>query len=218
MRRKVSGERIAAAIVDALIVTIIAFIPAAILGVIYGLDGVFEIILLQDNPLEPTSDYITFMVITIAAETVIGILYFALLPFLWNGQTLGKKFLGIKAINEFGENPSFMKHFIRAIQNWGAYVMFPITFVIYVNYVTYLILSTAIGLIPNVAIVISLIMLLSREDGKGLHDLIAGTNVVKVTDDINQEFVTKTAQMSEWAEVVDYDKKGDKEEKDAWDI
>ena len=74
MRRKVSGERIAAAIVDALIVTIIAFIPAAILGVIYGLDGVFEIILLQDNPLEPTSDYITFMVITIAAETVIGIM------------------------------------------------------------------------------------------------------------------------------------------------
>ena len=218
MKRKVSGERIAAAIVDALIVTIIAFIPAAILAVIYGFDDVFEIILFQDNPLEPTSEYLTFTVISVASETIIGILYFALLPFLWNGQTLGKKFLGIKAINEFGENPSFMKHFIRAIQNWGAYVMFPITFVIYINYVTYLVLATAIGLIPSIAIIISLIMLLSREDGKGLHDLIAGTNVVKVTDDMNQEFVTKTTQMSEWAEVVDYDKKGDKEEKDAWDV
>ena len=217
MERKVSGERIAAAVIDAIIVSVIALIPMALMGAIYGFENALELAFLQENPLEPTSDYINFIVISLGIETIIGILYFALLPFLWNGQTLGKRFLGIKAINEFGENPSFIKHLVRAIQNWGAYVMFPLSFLIFVNYLTYFVLSTLLWIIPGIIILVSMIMLLSREDGKGLHDLLAGTNVVKVSSNVNQDFIEKTTQMSEWADVVD-GKPGEDKEKDAWDI
>lgn len=219
MKRKVSGERIAAALIDAVILSVIAIIPTLILGAVYGFEGVIENIFMQDNPLDPTNEYITFMMVSVSSETLIGILYFSVVPWKWNGQTLGKKFLGIKAINEFGENPSFFQHIVRAIQNWGGYVMLPLSFLLFVNYLTYIVVAGVMGFIPSLLLFVSLIMLLAREDGKGLHDLMAGTNVVKVNEDINQEFVEKTTQMSEWATVVDKDDMGveKEEEKDPWD-
>lgn len=223
MTRKVSGERIAAALIDSIILSIIAFVPTIILGFFYGFEGILSNLFIQENPLDPSNEYITFIMVAVFSETLIGVVYFSFVPYKWNGQTLGKKILGIKAINEFGENPTFVQHLIRAIQNWGGYVMLPLSFLIFVNYLTYIIVSGVLGFIPGLLLFISLIMLLSREDGKGLHDLMAGTNVVKVTEDIDAEFVQKTTQMSEWAKVVDKDDSGfeekeEKEEKDAWDL
>ncbi len=220
MHKKVSGERIAAAIIDSIIVSIIALVPTVVLGAIYGFEGILENIFFQENPLDPTSEYITFILVSVISETLIGVIYFSFVPYKWNGQTIGKKILGIKAINEFGENPSFFQHIVRAIQNWGGYIMLPVSFIILINYLTYIVIAGVAGLLPSLLIVVSLIMLLSREDGKGLHDLLAGTNVVRATEDANQEFVEKTTQMSEWATVVEVDDKGieEKEEKDPWDL
>ena len=211
MRRKVSGERIAAAIIDAIILSVVALIPMVVLGIVYGFEGILENVLFQENPLEPSNEYITFVMVTVISETLLGVIYFSFIPYKWNGQTLGKKMLSIKAINEFGENPSFMQHLIRAIQNWGGYVMLPLSFLVFFNYLAYIFISAFIGIIPTILLFVSLIMLLAREDGKGLHDLWAGTNVVRVTDDINQELNQKTTQMSEWATVVDPDDKGIKD-------
>ncbi len=218
--RKVSGERIAAAVIDMIIISIVAFIPTLILGLFYGFGGIWDNIIMQENPLDPTNEYITFIMVSVFSETILGVVYFSFVPYKMNGQTLGKKFLGIKAINEFGENPSFVQHLIRAIQNWGGYVMLPLSFLIFVNYLTYIFVSGALGLIPGFLMFISLIMILAREDGKGLHDLMAGTNVVKVTEDVDKEFVQKTTQMSEWAKVVEKDDDGfiEKKEKDEWDL
>ena len=67
-------------------------------------------------------------------------------------------------------------------------------------------------------------MMISREDGKGLHDLLAGTRVMKCDENLDEAFTIKTAQMSDWAEVTDPDDDGfgkiDEidENKDSWDM
>lgn len=75
------------------------------------------------------------------------------------GQTLGKKFLGIKIVSfEDESNPGFVKVFLLRM-----------------------LVNGLIGAVPFVGIFYSLadILLIFREDRRCIHDLIAGTKVVK---------------------------------------
>lgn len=80
--------------------------------------------------------------------------------------------------------------------------------VAYTNFIAYIVLAAIVGNLTTIVILVAFIMFLAREDGKGLHDLIANTQVVKVDYDINKQFVEKTSQMGDWAEVVDEDDDG----------
>lgn len=219
--QKVTGERIAAAIIDAVIIGILAIAITVIALIPEGFDGFVDMMLGAgglDDSFEPSDSYLTFLLASTIGELVLGVIYFVLIPFKMNGQTLGKKFLSIKAINEFGENPNLKQHFIRSVQNWSAYFAAPFVFLAYSNYIAYVLVA---GLLANIAIIlliVAFIMLIAREDGKGLHDLMANTRVVKVDFDINKKFVEQTSQMSDWAEVVDEDDQGFMENKqdDEW--
>ena len=133
----------------------------------------------------------------------------------------------IKAIDEFGKNPTLMQHFKRSVQNWSAYASAPFVFLLYVNIILFSVISGVLGFIVGALVFAAYVMLLIREDGRGLHDLWADTRVVKVDYDIDKEFVEKTALMGEWANVTadesleedEWNKKIDdeNEEKDPWD-
>ncbi|MFK5883748.1 MAG: RDD family protein [Candidatus Izemoplasma sp.] len=209
MKRKVSGERIAAAIIDAIIVFIFVILATIPYLISFGLDGFFDLILGASSDLfDIDNDYANFIVFSILIELFIGILYFVYIPYKMNGQTLGKKMLRIKAINEFGENPSFKQHFVRAVQNWSLYATVPFVLLVHSNYLTYLIIVSILSNLIVLAVIVAFIMMLAREDGKGLHDLIANSLVVKVDYDINKGFIEKVTQMSDWAEVVDTEDQG----------
>lgn len=218
MKKKVTGERIIAAVIDAIFVSIIAIIPTVFYLIPQGMDGLFEMFVGSENPLEPEASYVYFMAVTTIIELIIGIGYFVIVPFKMGGQTIGKKILKIKAINEFGENPSLKQHFLRAVQNWSVYVSAPFIVLIFTNYLAYLVVVGILANVAGLAVIVAFIMLISREDGKGLHDIIAGSSVVSVDYDINKELVESATKMSDWADIVDGDDKGLKpeNEEDEW--
>lgn len=221
--KKVTGERIAAAVIDSIIVEIVGFI---FLGIWFAFTLDFSnIIDSLISSVDVTDDsYKVYMIYLVSTQMVFGVLYFSFVPYKMKGQTLAKKFLNIKAVNEYGENPSFVQHLIRAIQNWGGYLLLISIPLVFVDMLVYSIAVTVLGLLAQLILIISLIMLASREDGKGMHDLMAGTTVVSCHEDFNKEFAMKTAQMGGWAEVVDDQDEGFKdssesnEDKDEWDF
>lgn len=220
-RKKVSGERLGAAILDSIFVSIVSLIPMGIyMAIILDFDDIFNSLLV--NLTFGEEGYTMFLVYSIVVELIIGILYFGLLPYKKNGQTWGKKILRIKAVDEYGENPTFIKHLIRAIQNWTVYISVPfLLLMLIVNEEIFIIVFGLFGNVMNLVVFVSLILVFAREDGRGIHDLLANTMVVSADEDFNKEFAMKTAQMGEWAEVADLDDSGfqteDKEEdKDEW--
>lgn len=215
--KKVTGERFVAALIDGFIVGIIATIPVVLYLMKDGFDALMMFYVEGSGILSDDSNYKVFMLITISVETIIGVLYFVFLPFKMNGQTLGKRLMKIKAIDEFGSNPSFKQHFIRSIQNWGTYISVITLFVIYIDVTTYTVVTAVLGSIVGLVTFFAYVMIVVKDDGKGLHDLWADTRVVRVDIDINKEFIEKTTQMSEWATVVDEDGRSEKED-DPWNV
>lgn len=104
-----------------------------------------------DGFVDPTpiimSSFIVMLVILI-----IQLLYFVLIPVLWNGLTLGKRIVGIRIIRLDGKKIGFVTMILRYIIG---------------------------GIANSIALsgLVSLILLLSREDKRTLHDLIAATYV-----------------------------------------
>lgn len=224
-RKKVSGERLGAAIIDSIIVSIVSIIPIAIyMAITVDWSNALDSLLV--NLTFGESGYANFLFFTIGSELIIGIIYFAFMPFKMNGQTIGKKILRIKAVDEYGENPSLMKHTIRAIQNWGGYFTVPmLLLLLFTSQEVFVVVLGIFGNLVNLVVFISLILIFSREDGRGIHDMLAGTYVVHVDEDFNKEFAMKTAQMSEWAEIEDDLDSGfntndevNEEEKDDWNF
>lgn len=88
---------------------------------------------------------------------VLSALYSIILPVIWNGRTIGKRICGIR-IRKYGthEAPGIGTMLLRVVVTG---IVYAITF--------------------GIGIVVSIIMVAVREDKRGIHDFIAGTEVVR---------------------------------------
>ncbi|HBI04537.1 MAG TPA: RDD family protein [Paenibacillaceae bacterium] len=104
-----------------------------------------------DGYVDPTpiimSSFIVMLIIV-----VIQLLYFILIPALWNGFTPGKRIVGIRIAKVDGGKVGFGTMLLRCLIG---------------------------GIADSIALsgLVSLILLLSRDDKRTLHDLIANTYV-----------------------------------------
>lgn len=201
--RKVTGERVGAAIIDNIIISLIT----GILGAIYifstwDIEALTEVVMESNGMLDPellmtlAED---LLVVTTLLGLVFGVIYFVLIPWKWNGQTLGKKILSIKAINEQGENPTLWQHFLRSVQVWSNYVITVLMIFILVDYQVFYVLSSAIGNLVSIAVFVSFILMLVQQDGRGLHDMLAKTYVVKVNAE-QVYYQPQPEKTSDWIE------------------
>lgn len=118
------------------------------------------------------------------------ILYFGVLPLVMNGQTLGKKIMKLRVVSNNEKKLNFWKYLIRivilnniwlSLINIGAvYVVSGVKF----YYVTYV-----ISMLSSLIYMLNLIMVMFRKDNRGLHDMIAGTKVIEVSNDVIVESV-----------------------------
>lgn len=88
-------------------------------------------------------------------EYVFSLLYYLLLPVIWSGYTVGKRFVGIRIVKVDGTDVHLGNMLLREV----------ISQLIY--YLTF-----------GIALVISGLLVIFREDKRALHDLLAGTCVV----------------------------------------
>jgi uncharacterized RDD family membrane protein YckC len=96
------------------------------------------------------NETLTFYVIA----NIISFIYTLVLPILWNGQTVGKKLLGIRIKKISGEKIGLGTMLLR-------------TFVAGLVY----------GITVGIASLASLFMVAFRKDKRSVHDLVAGTYV-----------------------------------------
>lgn len=219
MYKKVTGERLVAAIVDSIILSILSGIPTAIYMFKDGFESFIDSISTQIVDTSSNGNIFgnEFLIFTSILGLVLSYIYFVYIPYKWHGQTLGKKMMSIKAIDEFGNNLSLWGHTLRGIQVWSAYVSVLVLPLLFVDYMTF---SLALSLLSggvSILFFVSLIMLLAKDDGRGIHDSLAGSYVVKTNIDLNQHFVEKTTKMGDWADVeFSTETELDKDKKDDW--
>lgn len=111
---------------------------------------------------------------------VLTVAYFVVFQALYNGQTLGKKLLKIKVVNNDNNPATMIQILVRSLfmlsifsSLLGIVMLFILPKDIYIY--SYL----GVISIESLFIIISIMFILYRKDKRGLHDVIARTMVVK---------------------------------------
>ena len=119
-------------------------------------------------------------VISTLVTMVIYVLYFTIYPVLNYGQTIGKKLLKLKIINnDKKEKLTTNNLLIRELILHG--ILFDLIMTILILFVskkTYMYFNTIIGVTEMIIYIVILFMIIIRKDGRGLHDLLGNTKVI----------------------------------------
>ena len=112
-------------------------------------------------------------------EIVVFTGYFAIFQFYNKGQTLGKKIMKIKVVNKDGNETTLNQMVCRAlIANSILINLLIVGSVLFVSRSYYFYVSLSLQGLTAIILIVSLVMILIRKDGKSLHDLVCKTKVV----------------------------------------
>ncbi|MBQ6477252.1 MAG: RDD family protein [Bacilli bacterium] len=109
---------------------------------------------------------------------VLSILYFIVYQF-YTKQTIGKKIFKIKIDSNKGELTMNHMLFRGLIINSILFSLLAFVFVIFSNENTYFVANVTLNSMYYLILFISACMIIFRKDGRGLHDIICNTKVVK---------------------------------------
>ncbi|MCI8544932.1 MAG: RDD family protein [Bacilli bacterium] len=110
------------------------------------------------------------------------LVYFVLLPYVWNGQTFGKKLLKLQVVSNNGEKVTIVQYLIRnMLLNGLAQVILLLLFLYLLPSSMYFIFSSILTFIQLILVIISVFMILYRKDKRGLHDILSSTKVITVS-------------------------------------
>lgn len=119
-------------------------------------------------------------VISMIVEVVLIILYFIVFQFYNKGQTLGKKLMKIRVVSVKNGELSLDQVTYRAlVVNSILFNILAIGAVLFVGKSYYYYAYSGIQLLSSTVFFITILMILFRKDGRGLHDVIAGTKVIQ---------------------------------------
>ena len=110
------------------------------------------------------------------------VLYFIVLQYYMNGQTLGKRILKIKIVKKDDTDLSMNDLVIRNVINNSILCNTIVAILALVNKNTYFYGSAIIQFIQYSIIIISLFMIIIRKDGRSIPDFIASTKVIKLEE------------------------------------
>lgn len=110
----------------------------------------------------------------------LNILYFVVFQIKNNGQTLGKQLLRIKVKSTNGEELSMNQMIFRSmIINSILIDMVSFAILLFTNQLTYFYSVVILGMIQFIIIAASGIMVMFGKNRRGIHDLVAHTDVVR---------------------------------------
>ena len=114
-------------------------------------------------------------------DVVIILAYFVVFQYMNKGQTLGKKLLHIQVVDNDSESPATMgKGFLRSIVILNIISsLLSVIFIYLIKEKPYMNIYLTMAEIESIAVFISVIFVLYRKDGRGLHDLFANTKVIE---------------------------------------
>lgn len=105
--------------------------------------------------------------------------YFILLPYIWNGQTIGKRIMKIGVVSKTEQKVTIANYLIRNIVvNGLGYMILSLLFLYLLSNKMYFIFTSILCFIQIILVIISISMILYRRDKRSLHDILSGTDVV----------------------------------------
>ena len=144
---------------------------------------------------------------------IIIFLYFGVFVYFTKGQTLGKRIMGIKIVSNKGKDLKIYNYFIRAFILNGVILNLCTLIAICFKESTYLKIYSAASNFNLILMIILFLMILFWKNGRGLHDILAGTKVIDVRDEANLEVVEETKEKDE-IEIIKPKKSRKKKEED----
>lgn len=113
-------------------------------------------------------------------NTLLIIVYFIVFQYLNKGQTIGKKILKIKIVNEDKKDISISQMLIRGIMIYSILSsLINIILFFNVSRKVYMTSYLSVGAIETLILFLSAIFILYRNDKKALHDIVSKTIVIK---------------------------------------
>ena len=121
---------------------------------------------------------------------VIIIGYYIVFAYFNKGQTLGKKICKIRVVNDKGERASIWNILIRSLFIYGIITtLYSLISINFLDIESFNYSVSVVSVIESLFIVISLLMMLYKKDGRGLHDIIAKTKVIGEDDNKRKELI-----------------------------
>ena len=112
---------------------------------------------------------------------VINILYFVLYPLYNDGQSIGKKYMGIKIVSNDDNAVSSNQLIFRYLfMNGIGSTIISLCMIFLVKDLGYTYIESILSILQFIVAISSIFMVLYRNDKRSLPDLIAGTKVIEV--------------------------------------
>jgi uncharacterized RDD family membrane protein YckC len=134
-----------------------------------------------DEYMDIMYDYQKETILTAGISLALTVAYFVVFQYMNKGQTIGKKLLKIQVVDKETKKPiSILKGLLRTflIASILSGTVSLITLYILNQNTYYMIYGTFLG-IETLFVLITIILVLYKKDGRGLHDLMANTIVIK---------------------------------------
>ena len=142
-------------------------------------------------------------------STVLSIIYFVVLTYFMNGETLGKKLMKIKITSNNDKKLTMNNYLIRAlvIDSVLINIITIITILLFSKDI-YLTSYNIISYVFSFVYIVSLAMILFSKNGRGLQDILANTKVISTEtieekqEVLEKEIVNKKDPKIEDAEII----------------
>lgn len=189
-------KRLFAYVIDFFVLFFISFIISMIIPTSQNLVNLNnELIGINENYLSGNVDVSTFinqystisysidreMFLTSLISVVVSILYYVVYPLYNNGSSFGKKVIGLRIVSSDDSDVSTNSLLFRYLfmDGIGTSILSLCLIFIFKDF-NYIICVSILSFLQFIVVIISIFMVIYRNDFRSLPDLIAGTKVIEV--------------------------------------
>ena len=123
---------------------------------------------------------------------LVTLLYFGVLQYFTKGQTIGKKLLHLQVVSATKKELNILNFILRTlIINNVLLNSIAIIFLATTSKSIYLKADSATSLLVSIVEAITIFLVMTREDKRGMHDLLFGTKVISIENNIKTIKTTK---------------------------
>lgn len=144
--------------------------------------------IVEDYDYELSKTGVSNSVITL----VCTLLYFGVIQYFLKGQTIGKKILKLKVVSASDKELNILNYILRSlIVNDVLLNIVGILFLVLTSKSVYLQANNIVGILISIIEAVIIFLVMTREDQRGLHDLLFNTKVIS-TEEIQENTIKET--------------------------
>lgn len=135
--------------------------------------------------------------------------YFAIIQYFLKGQTIGKKLFKLQVVSFNDKKVSITNYILRSLIVNNVFLnLLGVLFLLITKKETYLTLNNILSILVSLTEGIIIYLVLTRDDSRGLHDIIAKTKVISLEETKETQVKVIDQKEKEEVKVIETGKKG----------